>query len=331
MIRKTVLITGGTGFIGSHLAAFHAKRNDRVYLMDNFFKTKGAIDPDIRALLRRPNVRLLKVDMTKPIRTNAIRGRIDVVYHLAAINGTRLFYEIPYQVARTNLLLTLNLLDWLKSARPKRLVYTSTSEVYADSEAVGLLKIPTDEKTPVVFTQPMDDRFSYGSSKFMGEFLCLRFGRETNIPTSVVRYHNIYGPRMGDKHVIPEFVLRILKKENPFKLHGGSETRAFCYIDDAVRATHAVGASRACADETVHIGNQRGEIQISKLARAVMDEMDYRARFSEKGRRSHSVSRRCPNTTKLKRLTGFSATVPLRVGLKTTIAWYRDRFRGKKK
>lgn len=326
MRRQTVLITGGTGFIGSHLAAFHVNLGDRVYVMDNFFKTQGAIDPDVRALLKHPSVHLLNVDMTQPIRKVKIRGRVDVVYHLAAINGTRLFYEIPYQVARTNLLLTLNLLDWLKTVPPRRLVYTSTSEVYADSEAVGLLQIPTDEKTPVVFTQPMDDRFSYGSSKFMGEFLCLRFGRENKIPTSVVRYHNIYGPRMGEKHVIPEFVLRILKKENPFTLHGGAETRAFCYVDDAVMATHAVGASRTCVNEIVHIGNRRGEIRISKLAQAIMSQMGYKAKLVEKGRRSHSVSRRCPNTAKLKRLTGYSASVPLQAGLAVTIAWYRRRF-----
>ena len=139
------------------------------------------------------------------------------MYHLAAINGTKLFYEIPYQLARTNLLLTMNLLDWLENVPVGRLLYTSSSEVYADSDKVGLLKIPTDESIPVVFTQPMDDRFSYGASKFMGEFLCLRFGRQFKIPATVIRYHNIYGPRMGQKHVIPDFIGKILRKEKPLQ------------------------------------------------------------------------------------------------------------------
>ncbi len=317
-----VLITGGTGFIGSHLAAFHLAQKDEVFLMDNFFKSDGAIDAEMRKLFNSPSAHFLKVDMTSPIK-EARPPSLDIVYHLAAINGTKLFYEIPYQVARTNLLLTLHLLDWLEKVPVGRLLYASSSEVYADSEKVGLLKIPTEESIPVVFTQPTDDRFSYGASKFMGEFLCLRFGSQFHVPASVVRYHNIYGPRMGQKHVIPEFIGKILRRENPFAISGGSETRAFCYVGDAVKATFLVGTSAACANEIVHIGKSDEEIRIDALARQIMAQMKYTAEIVEQGRRSGSVSRRCPDTSKLQKLTGFTAVTSLPEGLNVTIEWYR--------
>src|SRR3990167_747886 len=210
-----ILITGGAGFIGSQLAQFHLNRGDAVWVIDNLFKTQGKKDPFLNQLLESPHFNFLQLDMTQPFEDLIPEKEWDLIYHSAAINGTRLFYEMSYRVAQTNLLLTLNLLKAIEKLKIGRLIYASTSEVYADSEQVGLLKIPTDEKIPVVFTQPTVNRFSYGTSKFMGEFLCQQFGKEFKVPITTVRYHNIYGPRMGYNHVIPEFILRIQKLENP--------------------------------------------------------------------------------------------------------------------
>lgn len=323
-----VLITGGAGFIGYHLAEGHRRKGDAVVILDNLFKSEGRADPAFESLAGAPGVRSVTADLTKPL-TLELDGGFDVVYHLAAINGTRLFYEIPYQVARTNLLITLNLLDWLERRPVGRLLYASTSEVYAGCDQVGLLTIPTAEDVPVVFPQPTNVRFSYGTSKFMGEFLCFHFGAKFNIPTSVIRYHNIYGPRMGTKHVIPEFILRMHAKENPFRIYGGQETRAFCYVDDAVQATSLVAATPACAQEIVHIGNQREEVTIETLARLVMEQFGEKVEIQECGGRSGSVSRRCPDTSKLKRLTGFEAQVSLREGLARTCPWYLKEAEGR--
>ena len=254
-MKPPILITGGAGFIGYHLARYHWQLGDSVVLLDNCFKNEGKIDQGFQEFIAHSNVRFILADLTQPLRDINAGNEFSVVYHLAAINGTRLFYEMPFEVARTNLLSTLNLLEWLQLKTVGRLVYASTSEVYADAGELGLLKIPTSEEIPVVFTQPTKVRFSYGTSKFMGEFLCLQFGKKANVSTSVVRYHNIYGPRMGDKHVIPEFIARIEKGENPFRIYGGSETRAFCYVDDAVEATYRVAAASSCGNEVIHIGN----------------------------------------------------------------------------
>jgi UDP-glucose 4-epimerase/UDP-glucuronate decarboxylase len=319
-----VLITGGAGFIGCHLARYHAQRGESVHIFDSFFKTGDRPDPDLDQLRARPNCRVHRIDLTRPVEAGIDVGPIDIVYHLAAINGTRLFYEMPYHLARANLLMTLNLLDWLEGRKDKvgRLLYTSTSEVYAGGETLGLLKVPTDESIPVAFPQPTDRRFSYGTSKFMGEFLCFQFGSTCGVPASVIRYHNIYGPRMGDKHVIPEFIARVARRETPFAIYGGSETRAFCHIGDAVRATHGVATTAACDQQIVHIGNPREEITIERLARRVMATMGIDLPIEERGRRSASVSRRCPDTARLRALTGFEAQVPLEEGLRETVEWY---------
>jgi UDP-glucose 4-epimerase/UDP-glucuronate decarboxylase len=322
-----ILITGGAGFIGYHLAQHHAGLGDQVFIVDNLFKTEGSTDEDLGLLLARPNVKFLQLDLTELPPDLGSLPRINIVYHLAAINGTRLFYEIPYHLAKTNLLVTLNLLRALEKNAVDRLVYTSTSEAYAGCEQVGLLTIPTNEQTPVVFTQPTDERFSYGTSKFMGECLCLFFGKQFHIPTTVVRYHNIYGPRMGYHHVIPEFILRVRSKENPFHIYGGQETRAFCYVTDAVQATYRVATTSACVNETIHIGDPKEETPIADLAKLVMKQMGESFDIVEGGRRSGSVSRRCPDTSKLKRLTGFEAAVPLEQGLSQTISWYSQQAR----
>jgi UDP-glucose 4-epimerase/UDP-glucuronate decarboxylase len=163
--------------------------------------------------------------------------------------------------------------------------------------------------------QPTHVRFSYGTSKFMGEVLCTQFGRRFGVPCTVVRYHNVYGPRMGERHVIPEFIARARRKEDPFDVYGSHETRAFCYIDDAVDATIRIAATPACANEILHVGNPREEIRIVDLAKLVMALTGHQATIRERPSRGGSVSRRCPNTAKLKRLTGCEAAVSVRDGI----------------
>lgn len=318
----SVLITGGAGFIGFYLARAHVERGDAVTLLDNLFKTQGAGDAEWQALLAHPAVRWIRHDLTQPLPGAALAERaFDVVYHLAAINGTQLFYDIPYEVARTNILATIHLLDALDGRRVGRLIYSSSSEVYAGAEALGRLPIPTDERVPVVFTQPTPVRFSYGTSKFMGEVLCNHFGRRAGVPVTIVRYHNIYGPRMGERHVIPEFIARARRKEDPFDVYGGHETRAFCYVDDVVEATLRVAAAPACAGEIIHIGNSAEETRIEDLAALILELTGHRATLRRLPSREGSVSRRCPETAKLKRLTGFEARVTLREGIGRMLEW----------
>ena len=205
---KDILISGGTGFIGLELAKYHHKIGDRVYLIDNLFKDNARFDEELELFLQNKNVFFLNWDLTKKIKKHVIPKTLDCAYHLAAINGTDLFYKIPYELCRNSILITINLYDFLSKVKVKKLVYASSSEVYAGGEGLNLITIPTDENVPVVFPQPTDKRFSYGISKFVGEFLSFNFSDLFSVPTSVIRFHNIYGPRMGMSHVIPELLKR---------------------------------------------------------------------------------------------------------------------------
>lgn len=320
-----VLVTGGAGFIGLHLARAHADAGDIVLIVDNLAKAGGEADPDLSALLGRPGVELHRSDLSAAVPAASLFTGIDVVYHLAAINGTELFYEIPYELARANLKMTLNLLDALAEARPRRLVYASSSEVYADAAGVGALRIPTDESVPVVFMQPTNPRFSYGTSKFMGEFLCLRFGERMSVPTTVVRYHNVFGPRMGSRHVIPQLIARVLQGEDPLRVFGRDETRAFCFVSDAVEATRRVASARVAG--LVHVGDPRHEIRIDALAERIMRVIGVQRAIVGGGRRPGSVARRAPNIGRLRELTGFEPAVDLDEGLRRTVEWYEEASR----
>lgn len=318
-----IVITGAAGFLGYHLARAHVAQADQVVLLDNLSKLGGQCDEAYAQLLQHPAVTAREIDLTDPLANLDLPSDIDIVYHLAAVNGTALFYARPYHVARTNLLATLNLLDGLMRSRRRvgRLFYSSSSEVYAGAQQLGYLSIPTDERVPAVFPQPTPVRFSYGTSKFMGEVLCREFGRQAGIPCTVVRYHNVYGPRMGSRHVIPELIDRIRQGTNPLDLYGSHETRAFCYVDDAIRASMLVATTPACADQIIHIGTPH-ETVIRDLARLLMTLMGHEVPIREQASRADSVSRRCPDISQLRALTGFVPTVELRDGLERTIEWY---------
>ena len=317
-----VLITGGAGFIGLQLVQYHINKGDMVFILDNLYKSGLKEDIEYRELLKDSNVQFISIDLSKKISNINISNHLDCVYHLAAINGTKLFYEIPYEVSRVNLLTTINLLDWLENKSIGRIIYASTSEVYAGAVNYNLVKFPTSEDVPVVFDQPTHPRFSYATSKFMGEFLFFHYGKKFNTEITVLRYHNIYGPRMGNKHVIPELIMRLNNNENPLKLYGGTETRSFCYIFDAIEATYQVAQSPRCIGEIIHIGNSKEEIRIINLTNKLISLMGLDIRIENTSGPEASVIRRCPDTSKLKKLTGFESQINLDEGLMQTINWY---------
>jgi len=311
---KKILITGGLGFIGFNLVKKHLKLGHKVIVFDSFFKNKGQIDKEFHKELNNKNLKLIKIDLTKKIKIQTLFKNLDIVYHLAAINGTELFYEIPYKVATDNLLITINLLKLFEKIKVSKIIYSSTSEVYSDGYKMNTIKIPTAEDVPIVFSQPTDTRYSYGTSKFMCEFLVREFGKKFKINTIIIRYHNIYGSRMGTKHAIPQITQRIISGENPLRVYGANETRAFCYIDDAVEATFKLGVKKVSNGEIIHIGNDQEEIKIKDLVKKIKI-------MSIKGK-SSSVKRRCPSIKKLNKITNFKPSINLDTGLKKTIEWY---------
>lgn len=320
-----VLVTGGAGFIGFNLAKKLAGDNE-VTIWDNL--SRGKMDDELKALTEQPNIDFVQIDLTKPEEYTKNNDDFDHVYHLAAINGTKYFYEKPELVLRTNLLSTIYMLDWFKEKKGK-ILFSSSSETYASTVTNFNGKIPSPEEIPLSIDNVFNPRWSYGGSKIAGELLFANYGKKYGFDFSIIRYHNIYGPRMGYEHVIPEFNLRLLQKEDPFKIFGGKAKRAFCFIDDAIEATIKVMETKKTNNQIVHIGDSREEISIQDLAEKLFKVAGETPSLKIEEEVKGSVQRRCPDTSKLKNLTGFEAKVSLEQGLKQTWDWYKKDFEEK--
>lgn len=321
---KHALVTGGAGFIGFHLAKHLAAHGRHVVIADNL--SRGKLDAELKAFLELPNVEHRTCDLTHRDDVAKLGGKYDEVYHLAAVNGTKFFYEKPVDVMRVNIVGSFNLLDWFADSGSKNILFSSSSETYAGTMRKFGIPIPTPEDVPLCVEDPFNARWSYGASKIIGELLFINYARTQKFPMRIIRYHNIYGPRMGDEHVIPEFCKRIFAGEDPFKVYGGTETRAFCYVDDAIQATVAVMESAKADQQIVHIGKSNEEVSIIDLAKQMFAIAEVNPTLDIQPAPPGSVQRRCPDTHKLHALTGFSATIPLSVGLKKTMAWYRNAY-----
>lgn len=317
---ERVLITGGAGFIGLHLARALVARGAHVTLLDNFFRHDK--DAELRALL--PDLRLIEHDLTTPLTNVLADQRYTQVYHLAAVVGVRYSNDMPLHVLRTNLLTTLNVLDWCAQQDRATLCFASTSEIYAGSVALELAPIPTPERVPLAIEDHQLPRASYAASKLVGEMACVNQARATGLPVRIVRYHNVYGPRMGYEHVIPQFIERVLERQNPFNIYGAYQSRAFCYVEDAVAATLQVMALPDQALLTVNIGNDAEETQILDLAHQLFSVADFQPELAIHAPPPGSPERRCPNLEYLRRVTSYQPQVPLMDGLRRTYDWYRE-------
>ncbi len=327
-MSKRVLITGGGGFVGYHLAKHLVDNSYNVTILDNFIRSKA--DEELDKLLDEPNITFLKGDVTKQETFSSLDNEFDYIYHFAAINGTENFYKIPDKVLKIGVLGIINILDWFVKQNKGKLMFASSSEAYAGTlKLIGdSFPIPTPEEVPLVIDDPSNVRWSYGAGKIVGEVAVHSYAKAYNLKNFVIiRYHNIYGPRMGFDHVIPQFISRIVKKESPFKIFGGQETRTFCYIEDAVRATRLVMESEKTNGQTIHIGRSDGEIKMIDLAKQLFDATNISShpQIEILPAPAGSVLRRCPDTTKLKAL-GFKAKVSLNEGLKRTYDWYSGKF-----
>ncbi len=326
---KKILITGGAGFIGYHLSKHLLKDTEvELTLVDNL--KRGKMDADFTALLEDKRVKFLNLDLTDLASYEKLGSGYEHVYHLAAINGTKLFYEIPHEVLRINTLSLIYMLDWFKDKnRDGKFCFTSSNEAYAGGlNAFGILPIPTPEKVPLVIDDPYNARWSYASTKLVGELFVIHYAKMHNFRALIVRPHNFYGPRAGYKgHVIPDFSERITAKVDPFPIYGADDTRTFCYIEDAMRAMQMLMDSSETDGqpiETVHIGDFE-EITMKELAEKMFKVVGWTPKSLDiKNGPVGSVKRRLADVSKLQKLTGWKPEVSLEDGLKRTFDWYLE-------
>ncbi|MCB1733931.1 MAG: NAD-dependent epimerase/dehydratase family protein [Gammaproteobacteria bacterium] len=315
-----ILVTGAAGFLGFALAKrLSDDPENQVFAVDNFIR--GEDDEPFEQLIARDNVEFFQIDLTLQADVARLPTEVDYVYHLAALNGTQNFYERPFEVVKCCTLPTIFLIEHYKDTKLQRFIYAGTSEAYASTVTRFGWEVPTSEEVPVSIDDVSNARWSYGGSKIHGEVATINGCRNFDMPYSIIRFHNAYGPRMGDKHVIPDFFERA--KKGVYELYGYEDTRSFMYVDDCIEATLRVGESDKTVGETVNVGSEH-EITILELGKAMLASIGVEAEITLFPSPVGSVKRRAPNVSKLKRLTGFEANWALDDGLRMAREWYYD-------
>jgi len=178
---------------------------------------------------------------------------------------------------------------------------------------------------PLCIQDVKHSRFSYAITKILGESAFLNYAKHYDFEATIVRYHNTFGPDMGFKSVIPHLVERFKNNESPFKVYGHDQTRAFSYVDDTVEGSVLAMESDKASGEIFHIGNSQ-EISIGELVKAVGELMGYSGEYQEAPTYPGSVSRRCPDISKAKRVLGYNPKVDWKIGLESAVEWYKDYF-----
>jgi nucleoside-diphosphate-sugar epimerase len=312
-----ILVTGGSGFIGSALVKQLVKVGHTVRVFDDNSRGNPRRLNDVAS-----DIEFIGGDVRDAeALTGAAKG-VDEFHHLAFVNGTSYFYKVPELVLDVGVRGMINVIDACRCAGVGTLVLASSSEVYQSPP-----KIPTDESAPLSIPDPLNPRYSYGAGKLISEVMAINFGRKFFDRVLIFRPHNVYGPDMGFEHVIPEFAVRLhrlaarqLSGPLRFEMQGtGEETRSFCFIDDLIAG---VMAMREKGEHLgiYHVGTM-DEVQIidlaGRIARAAGRQIEPVAGPPAPG----GTPRRCPDISKLARL-GYKPSVPLDEGLKPTLEWY---------
>jgi len=318
-----VLITGGAGFIGSHLADVYLERGDHVSVIDDL--STGSIE-NIQHLKKHPRFEY-RIDTVRnaPLVAELVDA-CDVVVHLAAAVGVKLIVESPVRTIETNVRGTEVVLE-VANKKKKKVLIASTSEVYGLSNSV-----PFREDGTLVLGAPTKGRWSYACSKAIDEFLALAYFREKKLPTIIVRLFNTVGPRQTGQYgmVIPRFVQQALTNA-PITVFGdGSQTRCFCHVSDVTRALVKLIESAGAVGEVFNIGSSE-EVTIRSLAETVkrltasssdIVRIPYDEAYEEG---FEDMPRRVPDTTKAHNLIGFEPTLSLDQIINSVVAYQRKK------
>jgi nucleoside-diphosphate-sugar epimerase len=313
-----VLITGGGGFLGSHLTDAFLDRGDEVFILETGLTLK------VKHRIGDPRLHFVRDSVFNEAILEGLIARADLVYHLAAVVGVEHYVGDPYQVLNVNVNGTQNVLK-LAFKHGKRVVFSSTSEVYGRNP-----KIPWSEDDDRVLGSTRIDRWCYSTSKAIGEHFCFAYAK-MGLKTTIVRYFNVYGPRLDAievGRVITIFLGQALRGEPVTVIGDGSQTRCFTYVTDAIEATVQAGLRDEAVGEIFNIGNDR-EYTIRALAERLIaiagsrSTIRYVPQQDVYGPSYEDIPRRIPNVEKMQKVLGVTAKTSLDDGLSRTIDYFR--------
>jgi UDP-glucuronate decarboxylase len=305
---KRVLITGGAGFLGSHLCELLLERGDEVLCVDNFFSSTRQ---NVSHLLDNNRMELLRHDVTFPLYVE-----VDEIFNLACPASPVHYQFDPVQTTKTSVIGAINMLGLAKRLKI-RVLQASTSEVYGD---------PTVHPQTEHYwgnVNPIGTRSCYDEGKRCAETLFFDYHRQHNLPIKVVRIFNTYGPRMqpNDGRVVSNFIVQALKGEDITIYGDGSQTRSFCYVDDLVEAMLRMMSTPPEVTGPINIGNPR-EFTIRELAELVVEITGTKSQLKFEPLPADDPKQRQPDILKAKALLGWEPRTRLRDGLVKTIAYF---------
>lgn len=307
-IPRRILVTGGAGFIGSHLCERLVQDGNDVLCIDNYFT--GRKD-NLAGLLGNPRFEAMRHDVTFPLYVE-----VDEIYNLACPASPIHYRFDPVQTTKTSVVGAINMLGLAKRTKAK-VLQASTSEVYGDPE----VHPQTEEYRGNV--NPLGPRACYDEGKRCAETLFFDYFRQHRTRIKVVRIFNTYGPRMhpNDGRVVSNFVVQALRGEDITIYGEGSQTRAFCYVDDLVTGLVAMMGTADGETGPVNLGNPH-EIPVRELAERIIELTGTRSRIVHRPLPADDPTQRCPDIALARRLLGWEPTVPLEDGLKRTIGYF---------
>ena len=313
---KKILITGGAGFIGYHLAKALCKKNE-VTILDNF--SRGKMDKYLKELKLKKNVKIFSKDLNKKIN---LKKKFDFIFHLAATVGVKNVIKKPVFTLENNILPSLNLINYiLTNNKNCRFIFFSTSEVYSPIIKLKKKVFPLKESYNLLIPNDVTKRDSYFVSKLFIE----NFLKISGIKFIIYRPHNIYGPRMGKSHVIPELIEKIvLKNKKKIKIFSPTHKRVFCYIDDCVQQVLGSYDKKKNLNNILNLGSKQKEITMFQLAKLINKISNKNKKIIKGKNTPGSPYRRVPSVKKIYVNLKNYNELKLVDGIIKTMKWYSD-------
>jgi nucleoside-diphosphate-sugar epimerase len=319
-LKQRIVVLGAAGFIGFHLSKRLSELNKvDLVLVDNLIR--GVEDKEFKKLIEKESVSFQELDLSIETSYKDLFRPRDIVINCAALNGTQNFYQIPVEVLRHSAITSILTGEFVAKNNVSKYIYFGSAESYAGGVNLGIIKVPTPENVPLVIDCPENVRWSYAASKTIGEIATIANQKQLGLNAVILRVHNIYGPRMGDKHVIPDLVYKFSKGN--FKVQGAHESRAFMYVNDLVNVIlKFIFDFDSFPDLIFNVGSSR-EINIRDLSTMIMSELGLTHNIIETPSLEGSVMKRIPDTNKLRNLFEFEET-DLKDGIKNYIEWFKS-------